>query len=96
MAKQINELIKKVIGEAEGKLRPINEINKAWPCAAGEKIAAKTRPAVLKKGMLIVLASDPGTSFLLDIEKQRIVKKLNSKLSFKISGIVIRSGEIEE
>jgi hypothetical protein len=94
MAKPISDLIKEVVGQAKERQRPINEISKFWSGAAGKKIASRTRPAMLKKGALIVLSSDPGASFLLDIEKQNILKKLNSEISFKINEIVIRSGEI--
>jgi hypothetical protein len=95
--KPIGEVISDFVKNAKARIQPIHKIQDAWPKVVGQKLCAHTRPATLVRGRLKVISDDPGSSFILDIEKHKILQRLASMEKDSrahVKEIVIRAGEI--
>lgn len=74
---KIDGILKKLF--AEGPLKGSSEnalLFSAWPDAVGPKIAARTRPVSLNRGVLKVAVADSGWLMELNFLKREIVEKL--------------------
>lgn len=94
--KSIRDLIPKVVQRAATAAQAARRLQQAWPKLVGNALARHTRPAGLRRKVLCVYTDDPGASFLLALEKPRLLAKLRALANAEIEDIVVRPGEIEE
>lgn len=94
MARPISELIPRIMQEAATKHEAVQRLQRAWPRLVGRELAAHTRPGRLRRRTLYVYTDEPGASFLLNLEKPRLLEKLQAGGGHDIEEIVIRPGEI--
>jgi len=96
---QIKEILKKTIEaiEKEGEKRPLKEeIEKAWEEAAGKQAARHSQPKRIKENILTVTVDSPTWIYQLDLNKEKIEKKITKLLNEKKQlTIRLRVGEKE-
>jgi hypothetical protein len=68
-----------------------------WKELVGEQVARYSQPKSLKKGVLVVVAYDSVWKHHLELNKEVLMEKINSKRSEPVvEKIVIRVGEVPE
>ena len=97
MAKRIGELLPAVVRKARAKSRAIQQLQRSWGRLVGKTLAAHTQPASLRHGRLYVHTNQPGASFVLSLEKPRLLEKIQAGLRRGRTGqtveeIIVRAG----
>ncbi len=68
----------------------------AWQAAAGEKLSASSRPAMVKRGVLEVFVRNSAVMQELTFQKKKILKKLIAALpDEKLVDLKFRIGSVE-
>ena len=95
-AERIESIIRSVFKKLDGTVNPtIEEISALWKEAAGEKAAAHTRPASLRKKKLVVNVDGSSWLYELTLRKKEILERLQKKLGEdKIKELQLRIGEV--
>lgn len=94
MAKSIGELIPKILQQTATKREALQRLQRNWPRLVGKPLAAHTRPGSIRRGTLTVYTDEPGASFLLMLDKPRLLEKLRTQARCEIEEVVVRPGEI--
>jgi len=95
MAKPLGELIPNILQQAATKHEAIQRLRRSWPRLVGRRLAAHTRPGGIRRGTLTIYTDEPGTNFLLMLEKPRLLEKLKAEAHCEIEELVIRPGDLE-
>lgn len=96
MTKPIREVIPNIVRQAAQQHETIQRLRDEWRRLVGKELAKHTKPASLRRGTLYVHADEPGASFILSLEKPRLLAQLQARAKRPIEEIVIRPGEIKE
>lgn len=91
--KSIRDLLPQVVQRAAVAAQAAKQLREAWPKLVGNELARHTRPAGFRRKVLCVYTDDPGASFLLALEKPRLLAKLRALADTEIEDIVIRPGD---
>lgn len=96
MPKPIGELLPALLAHAATKHEASQQLQRNWPRLVGKQLAAHTRPGPIRRGTLTIYTDEPGTNFLLMLEKPRLLEKLNRCLppAGEIEEILVRPGDI--
>ncbi|MBI4323418.1 MAG: DUF721 domain-containing protein [Candidatus Omnitrophica bacterium] len=94
MTRPIGELIPKIVQQALTTHQTIQQLQQEWRRLVGKELAGHTRPASLRHKTLCVYTDEPGASFLLAMEKDALLAKLNQRTHGQIEELIIRPGEI--
>ncbi len=95
MPKPIRELIPNVIRQAAERQRAIEQLQRRWARVVGKDLAGHTKPVRMSRGTLYVQTDEPGASFVLSLEKPRLLKALKEAAGGEpIEDIVVRAGEL--
>jgi predicted nucleic acid-binding Zn ribbon protein len=94
MPKAIGELIPGVIRSATAKHQALFQLQRHWKSLVGTRLAAHTKPVSFRRGILRVHTDDPGASFLLSLEKPKLLQRLREATGSQISDMVVRAGEV--
>lgn len=94
MPRPIGELIPKIVQQAATAHQTIQQLQQDWRRLVSKELAAHTRPASLRRKTLCVYTDEPGASFLLSMEKDALLVKLNQQTRGQVEAIIIRPGEI--
>lgn len=92
-AERIDSLIPDVLkhmGERHGVLF---EIQRGWVRLVGRRLAAHTRPASLRRGVLTVHTDRPGDGYALTYQKPELLERLRASAPGKVAEILIRPGD---
>lgn len=84
-----DKLLKEAVKETRN---PVS--NRDWETAVGTRIAAKTRPIRLDRGLLMVVASSAAWSNELSLLSQPIIQRLRS-LGLQVNELRFRVGAVE-
>ncbi len=74
------------------KRRQFREVLQQWPDVVGTAVAAHTRPHSIQRGVLSVATASSAWAQNLLFERQRILQKLNQRLSTPLSDIRFSTG----
>ena len=96
MPKAIREIIPQVLQQATAKHQALSSVRDAWPRLVGKLLAKHTRPISLRKAVLYVQTDEPGASFLLALQRGRLLARLREATGQGIDEIVVRPGEPSE
>lgn len=94
MPKPIRELLPDVMRQASKRRRVIEQVQRRWARVVGKALAEHTKPMRVSRGTLYVQTDEPGASFVLSLEKSRLLKALKGAAEEPIEDIVIRAGEL--
>ena len=92
-AHAIGALLPKVLKRTQQQYQALFTIQQTWPRLVGKQLAAHTKPVSLRRGRLIVLASQPGDSFALTYQRPQLLKRLQTTTKGRVEELVIRPGE---
>lgn len=91
----IGELVPKVVHRAAQRRAALQRLRREWTRLVGKSLALHARPASLRRGTLYVHTDEPGTNFVLQLERPRLLAKLQARAKPPIKEIVIRAGELD-
>lgn len=74
------------------ELKQMQTLRQLWPELVGEAVAAQTYPLSLRRQVLQVATSTPAWAQNLTLQRQIILRKLNSRLQSPLSDIRFSSG----
>jgi len=94
MARPLGELIPHILQQAATKHEAVQRLQRKWPRLVGRRLAAHTRPGGIRRGRLTIYTDEPGTNFLLTLDKPRLLDKLKTEARCEIEEIVIRPGDL--
>lgn len=94
MAQAIGDLIPKIVQRAAKKHEAIQRLQRHWGRLVGKELARHTRPVSLRRGTLYVQTDEPGSGYVLSLEKPRLLMKLKGCATQEIEEIVVRPGEV--
>ena len=95
----IGQLLPGVVRKATRKRRELDAIQRRWAKLVGKELARHTKPSGLRGGKLYVHADEPGASFLLSLDKPRLLANMQpprraTRAAKPIEEIVVRPGEL--
>ena len=95
----IKDVVKKVISkiseDEDGPRIKKEDMQSAWECVVGRRVAAHSKPVSLRKGRLVIHVSDSSLLYDLTCRKKTLLRKLSEKAkSKKIKQMQFRIGEI--
>jgi hypothetical protein len=94
MAKPLGELVPRILQQAAAKRETVQRLQHSWPRLVGRRLAAHTRPGGIRRGTLTIYTDEPGTNFLLMLEKPRLLERLKAEARCGIEEVVIRPGDL--
>jgi hypothetical protein len=94
--KKIADVVAQLVAKrGYGRIDADKELAAAWRAAAGEPLAAASRPGKIRRGQLEVLVANSTILQEFGFHKQRIVTELNQTLAnANIRGLRLRVGRI--
>ena len=92
--KSISDVMPNVVRQAATQHETIQWLRCEWGRLVGKALARHTRPASVRRGTLYVHADEPGASFLLSLEKPKLLAKLRARTKGSIDELVIRPGDV--
>ena len=92
MAKKIGDVIPSILQQASKQHHALAQLERQWKRLVGTPPAAPTKVVGLRRGTLTVQTDEPGASFLLSLEKPRILAGLNRAGGGGITEIIVRPG----
>lgn len=92
MTKSIRDLIPQVLQQVGSKREALLAVQKAWPGVVGKALARHARPTSVRKATLYIHTDEPGASFVLGLERPRLLAKLREASGQAIDEIVVRPG----
>lgn len=92
--KALGGLVSTVVRRVAQRHLAIHELQRRWARIVGKELAKHTRPVRLWKETLYVHVDEPGASFVLTLEKPRLLGRLKAKTKHEIKEIVVRAGEV--
>jgi len=92
MAGPVSAVLKDVMRTAKTQRAEARRLQKLWRRLVGRQLIGHSRPVSLRRGVLRVEADEPGASFLLSLEKPRLLKAIQEELGERLTDIVIRPG----
>lgn len=92
----IGDVLKNVVEKlSQTKKKGIFEILSAWPALVGKEFSRHTRPASLKKGVLLVSVDESAWLYQANFQKEKLLKALKKKVGAeKIRKMQFRIGNI--
>ena len=91
----LKELLPSVVRRAGRQQRALARLEQRWRKAVGRQLAGHTQLSSLRRGTLYVRTDDAGTSFLLSLDKPRLLAKLRQGGGrLVVEDVVIRIGEL--
>jgi len=95
-AERIENIIRSIFKKLDGTINPtIDEISEIWKEAAGERAAAHTKPASLRKKKLVINVDGSTWLYELTLRKKEILERLQKTLGEdKIKELQLRIGEV--
>ena len=87
---RLDALIPGVIRQMSERHGALFEIQRDWPRLVGRRLAAHTRPASLRRGVLTVQTDRPGDSFAMSYRKPEALARLEAALPGKVHEILTR------
>ena len=93
--KSLKDLLPQVVRAASKRQRELEQLRRAWARAVGAELSRLTRVSSLRRGTLYIQTSEPGANFVLNLEKPRLLAKLQRRRLGPIDDIVVRPGEVE-
>ena len=95
----IAQLLPGVVRKATQKQRESEGIRRRWSKLVGKELARHTKPSGVRGGKLYVQTDEPGASFLLSLDKPRLLAKMQPPRRTKrdakgIEDIVVRPGDL--
>ena len=91
---RLDALIPGVRRRMEERHGALFEIQRDWSRLVGRRLAAHTKPAGLRRGVLTVHIDRPGDGFALSYRKPELLERLRSATQGKVEEIVMRPGDI--
>ncbi|ARV61650.1 RNA-binding protein [Nostocales cyanobacterium HT-58-2] len=85
--KSINDILKVLEAQPEWQEQPFSRVLKCWSEVVGAVMAAHTRPLSIQRDVLRVATSSAAWAQNLTFERQRLLLKLNQKLSIGLRDI---------
>ena len=85
--KSVNDILKVLEAESEWQEQPFQRLLKCWAEVVGTVRNAHTRPLSIQRDVLWVATSSAGWAQNLTFERQRLLLKLNEKLSIGLVDI---------
>lgn len=92
MTKSIRDLIPQVLQHVGSKRDALLAVQKAWPGIVGKTLARHATPTSVRKTTLYVHTDEPGASFVLGLERLRLLARLREASGQAIDDIVVRPG----
>ncbi|MDP3703480.1 MAG: DUF721 domain-containing protein [Candidatus Omnitrophota bacterium] len=90
----IRALIPSVLKGTKERQRAIGAIRRRWTGLVGRRLAMHSRPVTLWRGRLVVHVDQPGDSFELSYQRERLLERLRSLVKEPVEELVIRSGDL--
>ena len=92
----IGDVLKNVVEKlSQAKKKGIFEVLSAWPALVGKEFSRHTRPASLKKGVLLVSVDESAWLYQANFQKEKLLKALKKKIGAgKVRKIQFRIGNI--
>ena len=93
------QLLPGVVRNATQKQRELDGLRKRWAKLVGKELARHTKPSGVRGGKLYVQTDEPGASFLVSLDKPRLLANMQPPRRTKrdakaIEDIVVRPGEL--
>jgi predicted nucleic acid-binding Zn ribbon protein len=85
--KSINDILSVLEAQANWQEQPFQRLLKCWSEIVGEKVANYTRPLSIQRNVLRVATASASWAQTLTFERQRLLLKLNEKLSLHLVDI---------
>ena len=92
-SKTIGELLPHVLKETSEKHQTLQRFERQWRQLVGREIAQHTKLVSFRRGTLYVQTDHPGASFTVQLDKPRLLQRLNGAGTQKVDDIVIRPGD---
>ena len=95
----IAQLLPAVVRKATQKQRELEGLRSRWAKLVGKDLARHTKPSGVRGGKLYVQSDEPGASFLVSLDKPRLLAKMQPPRRAKqtekpIEDIIIRPGDL--
>lgn len=90
----IRSVIPLVLKRTRDRQRSIRTIQRRWTGLVGQRLARHSRPVNLWRGRLVVHVDQPGDSFELNYQRDRLLERLRTLVKGGIAELVIRSGDL--
>lgn len=94
-AQTIRAVIPAVLKGAKERQRSIGAIQRRWAGLVGRRLARHSRPVSLWRGRLVVHVDQPGDSFELSYQRDRLIERLRTLVKGPVEELVIRSGDLQ-
>ena len=98
-AQTLAQLLPGVVRKATQKQRALDGLRRRWAKLVGKELAQHTQPSGIRGGKLYVKTDEPGASFLVSLDKPRLLAKMQPPRRAKqaekpIEDIVVRPGDL--
>ena len=90
----LGTVLPRIMDQAAQHHRAIHQIQRRWASLVGRSLAAHTRPVSLRRGTLYVRTDEPGASFLVSLEKPKLLRRLSEAVGQQVDEIVVTAGEV--
>jgi len=90
----IRAVIPSVLKRSKERRRAIGAVQRRWAGLVGKCLAMHSRPVTLWRGRLVVHVDQPGDSFELSYQRERLLERMRSLVKEPVEELVIRSGDL--
>ena len=90
----IKAILPAILRHAQRRYEVLQTIRRRWTRLVGKQLAAHSKPVSLRRGRLVVHVDQPGDSFLLSYQRERLLEQLRTATRGTVEELVIRPGEL--
>ena len=89
---RLGALLPEVLKRVEHQHAVLALIRRHWPRLVGRELAKHAQPGSVRRGQLVIVTHQPGDSFALSFQRERLAQRLQALTEGTVHGIIIRPG----
>ncbi|MBI4597175.1 MAG: DUF721 domain-containing protein [Candidatus Omnitrophica bacterium] len=87
---RIDALLPSVLKRVEQHHAVLDLLRRRWKRLVGPDLAAHTQPVSVRRGQLVIAAEQPGDSFMLHFQRERLAQHVRTLTEGKVTSLVVR------